>query len=660
MILVPDLDRPGQDGATRSGGHLAGIAASVRIARLPGEIVETGGADVRDCIARHGADTVRSAIDAAEPWQPRDGDAPKDDRPEVTLTLRYAWHVDQVTEHLGRLGWETPWLPEKKREARKLYQRGGQLVEVVEQAATGAATKKGKLKIATGTPRIRPLPPQQLPLRIADACQLMVEKGSDEEIVVEAVPPPRWLVDGVYTAGSYGDAIRPLEGIVTAPTIRPDGSVLQSPGWDAETGLIFRPSIDYPEIPEEPTQEDAAAAAAELLGVVEDFPFFAPADRSAWLAMLLSMIARPCIPGCVPMFGIGANIRGAGKSMLHDAASLIAYGHSPARTAYAIDDNEMRKRITAVAMEAAPAVLLDNIDCQLGGAALDAALTAERWKDRELQYSRTIDLPMRTVWVATGNNLSYGADLARRVVPIRLDSPLERPEDRSGFRHADLLGWVRSRRPKLVVAALTAMRAYFAAGCPTQTGGTFGSFEGWASTIRAAIVWAGLADPMATRETAAQDDRSADIVRGLVGGLLEIDDSGEGLTCREICERLNCPANADRYPTLRDAVAEVATVKNSADAKKLGYVLRKYRGRVAGGYRLNAESGHRSTLRWSAVPVRPGGDGGDGGDTPTHSTREGVCVTHPHVTHTYAYRGEAETSPPSPPSPPSTGQEVEL
>ena len=67
------------------------------------------------------------------------------------------------------------------------------------------------------------------------------------------------------------------------------------------------------------------------------------------------------------------------------------------------------------------------MDRPLGGASLDALLTGDRWKDRELGGSRTVDLPARVVWAATGNNLRYRSDIARRVLLVRLDSQLELP-----------------------------------------------------------------------------------------------------------------------------------------------------------------------------------------------------------------------------------------
>src|SRR5262249_48959668 len=73
-------------------------------------------------------------------------------------------------------------------------------------------------------------------------------------------------------------------------------------------------------------------------------------------------------------------------------------------------------------------------------------------------------------------------DTARRVVPIDLESLLERPQDRKDFQHPMLLEWVRQEYPRLVSAALTVLRAYFVAGCPKQNV-TYGSFEAWSDLV---------------------------------------------------------------------------------------------------------------------------------------------------------------------------------
>ena len=70
VVIVPDLDMPSVRGAQRTGGHLARIAKSIRVARLPGELVETKGDGVREVLASKGPDAVKAAIAAAEPWLP--------------------------------------------------------------------------------------------------------------------------------------------------------------------------------------------------------------------------------------------------------------------------------------------------------------------------------------------------------------------------------------------------------------------------------------------------------------------------------------------------------------------------------------------------------------------------------------------------------------
>src|SRR5262249_10257827 len=57
-----------------------------------------------------------------------------------------------------------------------------------------------------------------------------------------------------------------------------------------------------------------------------------------------------------------------------------------------------------------------------------------------------------------------------------------------------------AERPRLTIAALTILKAYFEAGCPAQGLTPFGSFEAWSDLIRQALVWTGEADPCEGRK----------------------------------------------------------------------------------------------------------------------------------------------------------------
>src|SRR5262249_14571675 len=157
---------------------------------------------------------------------------------------------------------------------------------------------------------------------------------------------------------------------------------------------------------------------------------------------------------------------------------------------------------------------------------------------------------------ATGNNVVLLADTTRRVCHVRLDSPLEKPQERSGFRHPDLLAWVRQSRGRLLAAALTVLSAYCRAGRPDQGLSPWGSYEGWTALVRGALVWAGQGDPGATRAVlAARADVEADALRGLLLGWREMDPRGEGRTVAEVLQALDAPTSQTGYAQLRQVLA---------------------------------------------------------------------------------------------------------
>ena len=131
-----------------------------------------------------------------------------------------------------------------------------------------------------------------------------------------------------------------------------------------------------------------------------------------------------------------ANVRGCGKSLLADVTGVITAGRSMARMTQPRDEDEFRKRITSLAMAGESLILIDNVAGALGGASLDAALTATTWSGRILGRSEMAsNLLLFATWYATGNNVV----LLRRTLHVLLESPEENPEERTGFNHPDLL-----------------------------------------------------------------------------------------------------------------------------------------------------------------------------------------------------------------------------
>ena len=293
--------------------------------------------------------------------------------------------------------------------------------------------------------------------------------------------PPGDYVDSLMARPTF-EGVRPLAGFVESPTLRPDGTVIEAPGYDDRTGLYLDLRCHVPKVPEDPSVHDARTALAVLVELVGDFPFKADAHRAAWVAALLTSLARHAFDGPAPAFLVDANASGAGKTKLCDLVSIIATGREAPRMTAPKSDDEARKAITATALSGDPIVLVDNIAGVFGGQTWDAALTGTVWKDRLLGRNdgdASVTVPLRITWLASGNNVMLRGDLHRRIAHIRLESPLEAPDARDDFKHPDLLGHARRERGRIIQAALTILRAYFAAGCPDQRLPAWGSFEAW-------------------------------------------------------------------------------------------------------------------------------------------------------------------------------------
>jgi hypothetical protein len=442
--------------------------------------------------------------------------------------------------------------------------------------------------------------------RLSAHARFVVETGKDGAGGVKPAHPPGWCVTAVADRGQW-PAVRHLAGVVESPVLLPDGSVLTTPGYNEGTGLLLCPSGPLPSVPPAPGRADAVRACADLLEVVRDFPFASPADRSAWLAAVLTVVARHAIDGPVPLFLADGNVQGCGKGLLLDCAGRIGLGRPTAPSAYVHDSIEMRKQITSHAMTGTPIVLLDNVEGPFGNSALEAALTGSEWTDRILGGNRTFRGPLRMVWLATGNNPQPSKDMTRRTCRIRLEHPDERPEERTGFTHPDLTAWVMAERVRLLAAALTILRAFCLAGKPRQEMPAWGSFTAWSALVRGALVWAGQPDPGLARWSRAE---AADPEEGNVAALmagwaaLDLRRGGKGLTCAQfLADRESCAADPDLAadPTLADSWAALAELDPKPDARSLGRLLRKYQRRNIRGFCFEQKGKAHQAARWAVV-----------------------------------------------------------
>ncbi|MFH1531829.1 MAG: bifunctional DNA primase/polymerase, partial [Pseudomonadota bacterium] len=288
----------------------------------------------------------------------------------------------------------------------------------------------------------------------------------------------------------------PLNRTISAPIMAPSGRIVDQAGYDKETRTYYVPAgLEVPPVPQHPTWPEIETARDLLVeDLIGDFPFLEVGDgpedrlrspdRANALGMFILPFARELIQGPTPLHLIEKPTPGSGASLIFQVLGRLVSGADPAIITEASTEDEWRKRVTSTLMKSPEIIAFDNIRRRLDSSALAAALTADVWEDRLLGVSSNVRIPIRNVWMATGNNPAVSNEIARRCVSIRIDSRMEKPWDRGpdAFKHPKLILWAMQNRPQLICAVLTLLRAWDDEGRPSGDE-TLGSYENWAAVI---------------------------------------------------------------------------------------------------------------------------------------------------------------------------------
>lgn len=401
-----------------------------------------------------------------------------------------------------------------------------------------------------------------------------------------------------------------LQGVTQSPTLRADGTVLQTPGYDPFSALLYDPgNVGFPRIPEAPSEAEARKALDILSQPFRDFAFGSGADKSVAMAAVLTALVRPMFPSA-PLFAIDAPTAGTGKSLMAETIGIIATGHKPAMLSQGANADEDQKRLSSVLMAGDQVIVIDNCDRPIHGDFLCSMLTQERVRPRVLGKSEMRTLPTRCLVVATGNNLVLSGDVTRRALTCRLDSGVERPDQRQfDFDpRAEALAFRRI----LVAAGLTVLRAYISAERPNPMA-KIGSFEDW-NVVREAIVWLGWDDPADTRERILADDPAKAILLDLLrlwwGALGE-----RPVTLAELAALADKSGRGPEHDLITELISN--TRYPSFNTKSIGRFLGKHVDRIVGGFVLLSEPDGSGAKKYQVRDVSAKSQGRpDGGTSP--------------------------------------------
>ena len=433
-------------------------------------------------------------------------------------------------------------------------------------------------------------------------------KHGEDDVVDEPRDAPHWLARRI-TAKRGERGIRVLRAVITAPTMRADGTLLIKPGYDFATGLLLVAASQRPLVPDRPSIDELRAAAATLWRPFVDFPFVDATARSVMLAAILTAVVRQTL-GLAPAFSFDAPTAGSGKSLLGYCLLAIC-GMERQAIPDCRDEEEIRKRLLSTLRSGQPGVLFDNIRGQFGSSALEAMLTSEHYSDRLLGGSRMLTLPTAVLVLFSGNNFRPSGDLWRRLLTARIDAGVEAPERRSfdiePFDHC------RDHRLEIVCAAvLTLLRGFVVAGSPRSTKDKLASFETWDARVRQAVIWIGannlmpngasVADPVDSIERAKLDEPE----RQKLAAILVAAHGSMGdrkWRTAELIEKSNeavsSPATAsDAVKALRATIEEVAGEHGKINSRIFGRWVEKQQNRRCGGLWLERCGERWKTALW--------------------------------------------------------------
>ena len=288
------------------------------------------------------------------------------------------------------------------------------------------------------------------------------------------------------------DDLPPLDAVITHPFLNGRGDrLVAEEGYHPEERVYLQNRHPFSPVP-------VQQAIAELDDLFCDFPFATTADRTNLFATVVTRICRRSYD-IAPMFLFDKPKSGTGATLLANLVAVLTTGKKSERVTYCNGEMlEFEKRVAATCRAASGIVLLDNLSGVMASAMLAELLTADdNFTARDLGTSRNLTFnPRNFVIVGTANNVTMTAELANRTLPVRLNAGVERPDQRTGFRHPDVKDYLLYNLPRLRNSALSLVHHWLEQGKPPASELPQGlrRYPAWQRQTAAILEAAGLTD----------------------------------------------------------------------------------------------------------------------------------------------------------------------
>lgn len=332
-----------------------------------------------------------------------------------------------------------------------------------------------------GTRRLDPITPAQFRSRLEDFGKVCVRRtGANNEQVFKPTLCPEATARALLESRPAGELLPNVATLSACPVLaRLDGKVeVLGPGWHPLGGGLFVTGGEMP--PRVPLAE----AVESLTGILDDFDFASPGDRSRALASLIGPGLRfgGWLSNPLPVDIGEADASQSGKTyrqkvvaaIYREACNVVV---QRARGVGGLDESISQKLI-----DGRPFVLLDNLRGKLDSPFLEAILTAPGTMGARVPHRGEVQVdPRGFVFQMTSNGVETTRDLANRASLVRIR---KRPAGFAfrSFPEGDLFGHVVANQPRFLGCVFAVIREWAAKGQP-RTKETRHDFREWAQIL---------------------------------------------------------------------------------------------------------------------------------------------------------------------------------
>lgn len=424
---------------------------------------------------------------------------------------------------------------------------------------------------------------------LESAFQLMMFDARSEQWTVRDCPD-KLAMRLLHARGTWN--LPKVGAVVSFPVMRPNGRVIEKPGFDEKTRLLYLDQINDRPIPKPLDRQALAETLKRIWEPFEGFPFDSDISRGVFLAALLTTVCRPALP-TAPAFLFRAYTAGTGKTLASECLMILV---GAGLTALPLPENnaeEIEKRLFAKLLTGCPGLILDNLQGVVDNAAMCAFLTSPEPEGRILGQSETRSVLNRALWVLNGNNVTAGGDTFRRILPVTLDANCESPETRRfTFNPRDL---IRQRLDAYRADLLSVLLTYQWEGAPTVEAGSFGSFEVWEAIVRQCVCWliregvtpAAMVDPLRVMSLSKTEDPHHQQHAAILEAWFDLN-ADKVVQVRDIVRLVDNQFELSTKETeFVDLIRDIAPPRGGFNGRYFSGWLRRHKGRVVNGYRLN-------------------------------------------------------------------------